>query len=142
MEGEELYQALEALYAMRAVLAADAMNFFARFTAYLVACYLVGDKLTKFQIGAATVLYSVFSAGPIVGVYLANRHEVNSGRNTSRPNREPVLCTHNHGARLGIEHRLYVGYTARFEEEQRNRVNVAEHVALANKSRMDSSVKG
>ena len=71
MEGTELYQALEAVYAIREVLAQDAMNFFAMFSAYLVASYLVGEKLTTFQLIAVTLLYSVFSAGPIVGVYVA-----------------------------------------------------------------------
>ena len=71
MEGAELYQALEALYAMREVLAQDAMNFFAMFSAYLVVSYLVGKKLTAFQLIAISVLYSVFCAGPIIGVYVA-----------------------------------------------------------------------
>lgn len=71
MEGLELYQALEASYVIRGIFAADAMNFFTMFSAYLVASYLVGGKLTTFQISAATLLYSVFSAGPIVGVYAA-----------------------------------------------------------------------
>ena len=71
MEGTELYQALEALYAIREVLAQDAMNFFAMFSGYLVASYLVGEKFTTSQLIAVTSLYSVFSAGPIVGVYVA-----------------------------------------------------------------------
>jgi hypothetical protein len=64
------YQALETLYVMRGVAAQDAMNFFTLLSAYLIVAYIAGSKLTAFQVWAISILYSVFSLGPIAGFYV------------------------------------------------------------------------
>ena len=66
----EKYQAIEAVYVLRGVLAQEGMNFFTILSAYLVVAYLVAAKLTTFQIWTVSILYSVFCAGPILGFYL------------------------------------------------------------------------
>jgi len=50
------YQALEAMYAVRDVMAGDAMNFFASMSAHLVAAYAVGVRLTTFQVWVISIL--------------------------------------------------------------------------------------
>ena len=52
----EEYQALEAMYAVRDVMASDAMNFFAIKSAYLIAAYAVGERLTTFQVWSISLL--------------------------------------------------------------------------------------
>ena len=71
MDAIETYQALETIYVIRGVGAQDAMNFFTLLSAYLVVAYLAASKLTTFQVWAISILYSVFSLGPILGFYLA-----------------------------------------------------------------------
>ena len=66
----ETYQALEAMYVIRGVVAQDAMNFFTLLSAYLIVAYLVGSKLSTFQVWAISVLYTAFCAGPIAGFYV------------------------------------------------------------------------
>jgi len=44
----EEYQTLETIYAVRDVMAVDAMNFFAIMSVHLVAAYAVGARLTTF----------------------------------------------------------------------------------------------
>ena len=65
------YQALEAIYTIRGVAAQDAMNFIAVLSAYLIVAYLVGSKLSQFQLWSISVLYSLFSLGPIWGFHIA-----------------------------------------------------------------------
>ena len=67
----EEYQALEAMYAVRDVMASDAMNFFAIMSAYLIAAYAVGERLTTFQVWSISLLYTVYASFPLVGTYIA-----------------------------------------------------------------------
>ena len=67
----ESLQTLEVIYDIRAVLADDAMNGFAMLTAYVAVSYLVGAMLSIYQLWAITALYTLFSAGPIAGVFQA-----------------------------------------------------------------------
>jgi hypothetical protein len=43
------YQALETMYAVRPVMANDAMNFLTVMSAYLIVAYPVGARLSRFQ---------------------------------------------------------------------------------------------
>ncbi len=67
----ESLQTLEVIYDIRSVLADDAMNGFAMLSAYVVVSYLVGAMLSTFQLLVISGLYTLFSAGPIVGVFAA-----------------------------------------------------------------------
>jgi hypothetical protein len=44
------------------------MNFVAVLFAYLVTAYFVGSKLSPFQVRAVTLLYTIFSAFPVLAV--------------------------------------------------------------------------
>ena len=65
------YQILESLHVIRGVAAQDAMNFFTIVSAYLVVAYLAGPKLSTFQVWSISILYSLFSFGPIVAVAIS-----------------------------------------------------------------------
>ena len=67
----ENYQAIEAVYAIRGVAAQDAMNFFTFVSAYCVVAYFVAKKLSKVQLWAITILYSLFCLGPGIAVYIS-----------------------------------------------------------------------
>lgn len=67
----EQYQILESLYVIRGVGAQDAMNFFTVVSGYLVVAYLVGSKLSKFQVWSISVLYSLFCFGPAMAVVIS-----------------------------------------------------------------------
>jgi hypothetical protein len=67
----ESLRTLEVMYDIRSVLADDAMNGLTMLTAYVVVCYLVGAMLSIYQLLAITVVYTLFMAGPIAGVYQA-----------------------------------------------------------------------
>ena len=67
----ESLQTLEVIYDIRSVLADDAMNGFAILSAYLLVTYLVGAMLSTFQVWGISALYTLFTAGPITGVFAA-----------------------------------------------------------------------
>ena len=67
----ENLQTLDVMYAIRAVAAEDGMNFFTLLSAYLVVAYVVGSKLSTFQVWAISLLYTLFSTGPLTGFYLS-----------------------------------------------------------------------
>ncbi len=67
----EHFQALEAIYTVRNVAAQDGINAFTLISAYLVVAYLVGPKLSKFQVWAISIIYTAFLLGPIAGFYVA-----------------------------------------------------------------------
>ncbi len=67
----ESLQTLEVIYDIRSVLAVDAMNGFAMLSAYVAVSYLVGAMLSTYQLLAITLLYTLFTAGPIAGVFQA-----------------------------------------------------------------------
>ena len=63
------YEALEAIYTIRATTAADGMYFVSILSAYLVVAYVVGPELSRFQVITITILYSLFLTMPINGMY-------------------------------------------------------------------------
>ena len=62
------YQVFEAVYTMRGIAAQDGMNFFTILSAYLVVAYVAGSKLSIFQVWTISILYSLFSLGPIMAM--------------------------------------------------------------------------
>ncbi len=69
------YEALEALYTVRATTSSDAMSFVTMLFAYLAAAYVVGPNLSRFQVWTITILYTMFITMPINGV-LAGLHDI------------------------------------------------------------------
>ena len=66
----EEYQGLTTIYAVRAQMAEDAMNFFTIFGAYLIVAYFVGASLSRFQVWAISFLYFIWGGGPIIATYI------------------------------------------------------------------------
>ncbi len=62
---------IEAVYAIRQAGAADATAFFTTLSAYLAVSYLVGDKLSRFQLWTISILYTVYLYFPIVATQTA-----------------------------------------------------------------------
>jgi hypothetical protein len=65
------FETLQAVYAIRTAGAADVINFFTVLSAYLVVAYLVGDKLSSFQLWTISGLYSVYQYFPIAALQIA-----------------------------------------------------------------------
>lgn len=65
------YEMLQTVYAIRATGGADALNFFSVLSAYLAVAYLVGDKLSSFQLWGISDLYSLYLYFPAVAVQFA-----------------------------------------------------------------------
>jgi hypothetical protein len=65
------YHAFEAIYTMRGIAAQDGMNFFTILSAYLVVAYVAGSKLSAFQVWGISILYSLFSLGPIMAMHIS-----------------------------------------------------------------------
>lgn len=66
------YQVLELISLYRSEGAQHVMHFVSVLFAYVIAAYFTGSKLSRFQTTAITVLYALFSPGPIGGVYEAS----------------------------------------------------------------------
>ena len=84
----ENLQVIEVMYAIRAVAAEDGMNFFTLLSAYLVVAYVVGAKLSTFQVWAISSLYTLFVTGPVTGFYLAALDGKSLNHATSAPQLE------------------------------------------------------
>ena len=67
------YEAIQAMYAIREVLASDAMNFISIMSAYLAVAYVVGKRLSRFQVWSISCLYTVWVAAPATATYIALR---------------------------------------------------------------------
>jgi hypothetical protein len=65
------YEIIEATYAIRQAGATDVSSFFTVLSAYLVVAYLVGDKLSKFQLWSITGLYTLYLYFPIAATHIA-----------------------------------------------------------------------
>ena len=65
------YEMIEATYAIRQAGAADVTSFFTVLSAYLIVAYLVGDKLSRFQLWAISGLYTLYLYFPIVAAQFA-----------------------------------------------------------------------
>ncbi len=65
------YEIIEATYAIRQTGATDVSSFFTVLSAYLVVAYLVGDKLSKFQVWSISGLYTVYLYFPIAAAQIA-----------------------------------------------------------------------
>jgi hypothetical protein len=80
------YQTLQTAYIIREVLAAEGMNALAIISSYLVVAYFVGPKLSRFQLWAISILYTVFCLGPLDGFYIAalDLKSLNQGEQGSR----------------------------------------------------------
>ena len=65
------YEVIEATYAIRQAGAADVTSFFTVLSAYLVVAYLVGDKLSKFQLWTISGLYTLYLYFPIAATQIA-----------------------------------------------------------------------
>ena len=64
------YEVIEATYAIRQAGAADVTSFFTVLSAYLVVAYLVGDKLSKFQLWTISGLYTLYLYYPIAATQI------------------------------------------------------------------------
>lgn len=63
------YEIIDALISVRADIAGHSMNFVSVLFAYIVAAYLVGSKLSGFEVSMITILYVLWSPGPILAAY-------------------------------------------------------------------------
>ena len=60
------HEALQTIYAIRTAGATDVLGFFTVLSAYLVVAYLVGDKLSPFQLWTISGLYTIYMYFPVV----------------------------------------------------------------------------
>ena len=63
------YEIIDAFVSLRLEIAQHSMNFASVLFGYLIAAYFVGSKLTRFQVTVITVLYILWSPGPITAAY-------------------------------------------------------------------------
>ena len=65
------YEYLDLISTYRAETGFHVMNFIAAMFAYIAAGYFVGEKLSRFQVTAITVLYTMFAPLPVSAGYEA-----------------------------------------------------------------------
>ena len=63
------YEIIDTIISVRADIAQHSMNFVSVLFAYILAAYLVGSKLSRFQVSMITILYALWSPGPILVAY-------------------------------------------------------------------------
>lgn len=63
------YETFTAIQTMINTAGISAMNSFAVLSAYLVVCFFVGNKLTRFQAISVTFLYTWFYSLPVIVIY-------------------------------------------------------------------------
>ncbi len=63
------YEIIDTIISVRADIAQHSMNFVSVLFAYILAAYLVGSKLSRFQVSMITILYVLWSPGPILAAY-------------------------------------------------------------------------
>ena len=63
------YEIIDTIISVRADIAQHSMNFVSVLFAYIIAAYLVGPKLSRFQVSMITILYVLWSPGPILAAY-------------------------------------------------------------------------
>ena len=78
------YELIDAIVTLRSEVALHSMNFVSVMFGYLVAAYFVGAKLSRFQVSVITILYLIWSPGPMMGGYdaaitLRDLYEQNQG---------------------------------------------------------------
>ena len=65
------YELLQAVYAIRAAGGGDGASFFTLLSAYMVVAYLVGDKLSTFQLWTISALYMAYMYFVVAAMHLA-----------------------------------------------------------------------
>lgn len=63
------YEIIDAIVTLRSEVAQHSMNFVSVMFGYIIAAYFVGAKLSKFQVSVITVLYLLWSPGPMMAGY-------------------------------------------------------------------------
>lgn len=63
------YEIIDAIVSLRADIAGHSMNYVSVLFAYIVAAYLVGSKLSRFQVSMVTLLYVIWTPAPILAAY-------------------------------------------------------------------------
>ena len=63
------YEVIDALISLRTEIANHSMNFVTVMFGYVVAAYLVGKRLTVFQVSVITILYIIWSPGPMMAAF-------------------------------------------------------------------------
>jgi len=68
------YEYLDLISTYRGETGFHAMNFIAVMFGYVAAAYLVGERLTSFQVSAITALYTIFAPLPVLSAHEAMGH--------------------------------------------------------------------
>lgn len=60
------YELIDAMSSLRSEAGLHVMNFVYVMFGYIVAAYLVGAKLSRFQVSVVTIIYAIWAPGPIM----------------------------------------------------------------------------
>ena len=65
------YELIDALSSLRMEAGNHVLNFISVMFGYVATAYFVGPKLTRFQVSAINILYTIFTPGPLMAAYEA-----------------------------------------------------------------------
>jgi len=63
------YEVIDAMVSLRSETAQHSMNLVYVIFSYIVVAYLVGRKLSRLQVAIITIIYAIWSIGPIMAAY-------------------------------------------------------------------------
>ncbi|RLA50667.1 MAG: hypothetical protein DRQ98_12570 [Gammaproteobacteria bacterium] len=66
------YEIIDVISSLRSEAAQHVMNFVSVMFGFIVAAYLVGPKLSRFQVSVITILYVIWTPGPMWAAYDAS----------------------------------------------------------------------